>query len=523
MANPKIFNINAGQSFVDVLAQHFLERHQQSPEKLAQFLFLMPTRRACQNLTDAFVRQRGLSPTILPRIEPISDMEEDEIILTNPTDILQNLPPAINPLQRTLILTRLILQKPVHLGLSGITLSQAFRLAENLAALIDLAHNQELDFTKLHDIVPEEYAEHWQETLKLLAIITENWPQILAAEKKIDPALRQNLILAEEIKQWQQQNVTQHIVVAGSTAAFPLWKRLIKTVANLPNGEVYLYGLDLYLDDSVWEQIDENHPQFELKELLDFLQLPRTAVQSLSSAMFTPREQFVAECMRPAVTTAEWRHLNFQSLTAEALNNLHFVNCDDLRQEALAIALIIRQTLETPEKTAALVTTDRNLSRRVIAELKKWNIIADDSAGQPLSLTPIGVFLQLILQVVEQAFSQKSLLNLLRHPFAAGGYSYAQSNLLTRQLELAWRKNDDLTPELCCFLEHIKQVLQPLTELFAVPNVSLRDLFVTHIQVAENLADTDIKKGARIIWKQDAGHVAANFVNEFLGAKATRE
>ena len=518
MANPQIFNINAGQSFVDILARHFLERWQSNPEESANFLFLMPTRRACQSLTAAFIRQHGLSPTILPRIEPIADMEEDEIILTNPTEILHNLPPAISSLQRSLILTRLILQKPAQLGLADITVSQAYRLAENLATLIDLAHNQQLDFAKLKDIVPEEYAVHWQETLKLLTIITENWPQILKAENKIDPAQRRNLILSEEIKLWQQQNTQQHIVIAGSTAAFPLWKDLVKTVSELPNGEVYLYGLDLYLDEDSWQQIDENHPQFELKELLDFLHLKRSSVSLLSPVAFTPREQFVAECMRPATTTAEWQQLSLNTFPAEALKKLQFVNCDDLRQEASAIALIIRQTLETPEKTAALVTADRNLSRRVVAELKKWNIIADDSAGQPLNLTPIGIFLQLILQVIEQSFSQKSLLCLLRHPFTAAGYSYAQFNLLTRQLELLWRKGEDLTAQTKNFIEHIKQILQPLAELYMVPNVRLKDLFIAHIKVAEALADTDTKNGAKIIWKNDAGSVAAKFVNDFLSA-----
>ncbi len=513
---PKIYNVNAGESFVDVLAAHFLKYYENQPEELANVLFLLPNRRACQSLLDAFVRLKGLSPTILPRILPIADVEEDEIFLTGSSEILQGLAPEISKIERTLIFTKLIMQKPAELGLGHLSLAQSYALAKNLADLIDLAYNENLDFSRLKEIVPAEYAAHWQESLNLLSIITEYWPQILKERGVVDASFRRNQLLDAELDIWRQSRTEQKIVVAGTTAAFPRLKQLVQTVLNLPNGEVWLYGLDNCLEDAEWSLIDENHPQYELKELLDFLKINRAEVINVPHKLFTSKERLVTEIMRPAMGSAEWRKLSIELLPAETFAGIHLLNCDDIRQEAQAIALLIRNTLETPEKTAALVTMDRNLARRVVSELKKWNIVADDSAGQPLSLTPIGTYLQLIMNVLENDFSQVSLLSLLKHPFTSCGMKSADCNQKVRELELKWRKKEELTDSQTEFLEKIKTSFAPLLELYRQAETGLKDIFTAHIRVAENLADTDIKSGEKIIWKSDAGSAAAKFVSDFL-------
>lgn len=513
---PKIYNVNAGESFVDVLAAHFLKYYENQPEELANMLFLLPNRRACQSLSDAFVRLKGLSPTILPRILPIADVEEDEIFLTGSSKILQGLAPEISKIERTLIFTKLIMQKPAELGLGHLSLAQSYALAKNLADLIDLAYNENLDFSRLKEIVPAEYAAHWQESLNLLSIITEYWPQILKERGVVDASFRRNQLLEAELKMWRQSRTEQKIVVAGTTAAFPRLKQLVQTVLNLPSGEVWLYGLDNCLDDSTWKLIDENHPQFELKELLDFLKADRAEVINVPHKLFSPKERLISEIMRPAAGSAEWRKLSIEPLPVETFAGIHLLNCDDIRQEAQAIALLIRNTLETPEKTAALVTMDRNLARRVVSELKKWNIVADDSAGQPLSLAPIGTYLRLIMNVLENDFSQVSLLSLLKHPFTSCGMKSADCNQKIRELELKWRKKEELTDSQSEFLEKIKNILSPLSEIYRQSEIGLKEIFTTHIQVAERLADTDIKSGEKIIWKSDAGSAAAKFVSDFL-------
>ena len=84
------------------------------------------------------------------------------------------------------------------------------------------------------------------------------------------------------------------------------------------------------------------------------------------------------------------------------LENLELIECPDTQAEAGVIALLMRETLETRDKTAALVTSDRELARRVAAALRRWDIAIDDSAGQPLADTSLGVFLRLIAAVAAE-------------------------------------------------------------------------------------------------------------------------
>ncbi len=62
----------------------------------------------------------------------------------------------------------------------------------------------------------------------------------------------------------------------------------------------------------------------------------------------------------------------------------------------MAIALLLRGALEQPDRRAALVTPDRDLAGRVAAELGRFGVVADDSAGETLAETPPAVFLRLL-------------------------------------------------------------------------------------------------------------------------------
>src|SRR3546814_15042334 len=90
------------------------------------------------------------------------------------------------------------------------------------------------------------------------------------------------------------------------------------------------------------------------------------------------------------------------------------VDCADPGEEALVIALRLRREVEKPGRTAALVTPDRDLARRVAVNLERWDIAVDDSAGRSLASTPPGVFLRLTAEMVAERFAPVALLAALR-------------------------------------------------------------------------------------------------------------
>ena len=91
------------------------------------------------------------------------------------------------------------------------------------------------------------------------------------------------------------------------------------------------------------------------------------------------------------------------------------IEAGNAEEEALAIAIALREAMETPDKTAALVTPDRALARRVLAALARWNVPVDDSGGDALSDTPAGVFARLVAEAAIEGLPPVTLLAMLKH------------------------------------------------------------------------------------------------------------
>ncbi len=514
---PKIFNISATNCFVETLAAKLLDDYQGDNLKLADVLILLPNRRACRSLAEAFIRLQGMTPSLLPQIKAIGDVHEDELILNghNASEQFLSLPPTIEPLERIMLFIRLIMGRYQEFGLEKISLAQACFLATELGHLIDTADLQNLDWNNLANLVPDEYAAHWQETLKFLNIITRYWPNILAERGVIDAGKRKNILIEKQSALWQHEHPERHIIIAGSTAVSLVMKQMVQTVLYLPNGEVYLAGLDKILEDSAWDKIDETHPQFELKQLLEFLNINRFDIPDIIPPQNPAREKLISEIMRPATCSHEWRKLK-DTLSPEATNNLHLLDCPNTRIEALSIALLMRQALETKEKTIALITPDRNLARRVSSELRRWQITIDDSAGIPLAQTPWGIFMRLIVAAAMPEANKPQILALFKNNLFCLGQSKI---IIARQVasldKNVWRaqKTDD---EAIALLQKFRQATTEFSNLLKSDNTSLETLLKTHTILAETLATDNISDGATLLWQNDDGEAGADFIANWL-------
>nr|QJR98228.1 double-strand break repair protein AddB [uncultured Alphaproteobacteria bacterium] len=516
---PHIYNIPSSCSLVDILAAKLLKQYSGNLLDLTDVTVFLPNRRAVRELRNAFIRLHGMNATLLPRIMPLGSIDEDGFFFAG-NDL--NLPPVVSPAERLLIFIRLITARPDNFSLESLSFAQACFLARELATMVDMAGNEQLDFSALENLVPEEYAAHWQNTLSFLKIITEFFPQILAERNLTDISRYNNALLNGQNNAWQKNPPTGEIIIAGTTATFPAMKQLVKTVSELPNGHVYLSGLDKYLDDPSWEQIDETHPQFELKQLLDFLGLSRTDIPDIASSVNPEREKLLSEAMRPASITDKWRNLKQNPLSDQAVAGLNLINCRDSREEALTVAAIMRHNLETPEKTTALITEDRNFARRVSNELLRWNIQADDSAGIPLIQTPQGIFLRLIAKVCASDFAPLPLLSLYKNPFTCIGTGSSAIRAKIRDYEkniLRSRKNRNA--EDTDFISEQKKIFSELSELMSQPQAAFKDLLEAHIRLAEALAARPDKSGTDVLWAGEAGETAANLLSSLLEAAET--
>lgn len=405
-----VYNLPADLPFADTLAAWLLETY---PDNLTHVRVLLPTRRACRNLQDAFLRESDGKPVLLPRMQPLGDVEENELALTlaDPTlaEKIADLEPAMPQMKRRFLLTQLVLKNPlVH------SLDQALQLADSLARLMDQIHTEELDFAQLSSLIDEqELQAHWQVTLKFLEIITEQWPQILEEQGYIEATHRRAILMDTLAESWKNEPPQMPVIAAGSTGSIPATSRLLARVASLPNGKLILPGLDTHMDMDSWDAVAEGHPQFTLKLLLEKLDIDRKAVVSFPSEYIpTQRSKLASEIMRPAETAQRWQDI---SLEESATDGLSRIDCASAEEEALVISLILRRALEKPDQTAALVSPDRNLAMRVATILRRWDIEIDDSAGVKLSHTPIGGWLLQTAAMLAEYYAPIPLLSALKH------------------------------------------------------------------------------------------------------------
>ena len=123
-----------------------------------------------------------------------------------------------------------------------------------------------------------------------------------------------------------------------------------------------------------------------------------------------------------------------------ALRGLRLVEAADERQEALAVAVALRETLEEPGRQAALITPDRGLAERVTVELRRWGVEVDDSAGLPLARWPAGSLLRLILEAALAQMTPAALVPLLAHPLCRLALARTQVERGASALEIGlWR------------------------------------------------------------------------------------
>jgi ATP-dependent helicase/nuclease subunit B len=431
------------------------------PARLASATLYLPTRRAGRLAREIFLDVLDADAIVLPRIVALGDIDEDELAFAEEGEpvggaALLEIPPKLGELERRLTLAHLVaawakgpVLAPLVVGGPASTLA----LAGDLARLIDDMVTRGVEWDALDRLVPDQLDQYWQHSLEFLRIASQAWPGYLNEIGKIEPAARRDLLISAEAAR-----LTAHpdgpVIAAGSTGSMPATAKFLHAVAKLPHGAVVLPGLDTDLDEESWATIGgirdskgkfntlpaSNHPQFAMHALLDRLGLRRDDVEMLGTPAPHGRDVLMSEVMRPSTATAQWHDRLAQpdiaAKIAGGLKDLAVVAAPNPEIEALAIAVAMREARHV-NKSAALVTPDRALARRVMAALSRWNLEFDDSGGDALMETPSGVFARLTAEAVAKGLEPPTLLALLKHPLFRLGGAHGGLKRAIEVLELA--------------------------------------------------------------------------------------
>ncbi len=433
-----LYTIPIHRAFADALAVGLIRRFGGDRIRLAQGMVLVPTNRAKRTVQEAFVRASG-GGLLLPRLVAIGDPELDEAggAFADPAGDDAPIPPAIDPLARRMILARLVAEERQRAG-RPIDGGEAVRLAGDLARTLDQLLVEEVPPHALREIVLDEgLSAHWERSLDLFRVVLDRWPGELAALGRIDLADRRTRLLRRLCARWSAQPPRGFVCAAGIATSAPAIARLLRCVAGMERGLVVLPGLDIAMPPEEWAMLGphepdpvtgrrkrsiETHPQYHLKILLDRMGVNRaefTRWLAASEHDATPtRSRAIATALAPADRTHHWIDV---PAADRRLTGVRMVELATPAEEAQAIAIGLREALEAQGRTAALVTPDRGLARRVAAHLARWNITIDDSGGQPLSLLAPGTLLLALVEAAAQAFAPVALLALLKHPLVRSG------------------------------------------------------------------------------------------------------
>jgi len=504
-APPRVYALPPGADFPAGLVAGLEARLAGAPpEAWAEVEIFVNTRRMQRRLMALF----DAGPArLLPRIRLVTEID---------TLVADALRPPAPALARRLALARLV---AVHLrGLGGGDgAAQAFEMAESLSRLIGEMAGADLAALDVGDL-----SAHWEANRALIDLAMS-----LAADMPPEGEGRLGLAAEALAARWAAAPPAHPVIVAGSTGARAPTARLMGAVAALPQGALVLPGFDFGMPADAWAALEdagmaEEHPQCSFLRGLGMLSLTPGDVRLWSRDAPAPdpaRGQVISLALRPAPVTDRWRAEGPALPDLEAaMAGAALVEAPDPRAEAGAVAAALREAVEAG-RSAALITPDRVLARRVAAALDRWRIEPDDSAGEPLARTPPGRLLMQCAFCLSARVEAAALLALLKHPLVAAGPARGRHLALTRRCERWMRRLGVAFAEPAMMHRFAADDpdamrwagwLAPLLEgaAGAPAEASLADWLTRHLALAEGLAAGPDGQGAGALWEHEAGREA---------------
>ncbi len=437
--HPRLYALPPGVDFPAELIAGIDQRLAgQPPEALAQVQLIVNTQRMARRIHALW--DAG-PPRLLPRISFVTDIGLDSA--------LTDLPPPVPALRRRLeliqLIARLLDQQPDLAPRSAL-----YDLADSLAALMDEMQGEGVAPEVIDALDVTDQSGHWERMRSFLNIVR----QFTGAQALPDTASRQRRTVEAVIDHWQANPPAHPVIIAGSTGSRGTTQLLMQAVARLPQGALILPGYDFDMPDAVWgglsdPMLSEDHPQYRYHALRRALDLrPGQIIRwTDAAAANTARNRAVSLALRPAPMTDAWREEGPELRDlADAMQDVTLLEAPSQRQEALAIAMRLRQAAEDGQ-IAALITPDRTLTRQVTAAMDRWGILPDDSAGLPLHRTPPGRLLRHVAALFDTRLTAEALLTILKHPMTHSGGDRGAHLLLTHELELHLRRYGPPYPE----------------------------------------------------------------------------
>ncbi|MCY4542158.1 MAG: double-strand break repair protein AddB [Rhodobacteraceae bacterium] len=518
---PRVFFLPPGCHFAEEFVAGLISRMANTePAAMAQVRIHANTASLRRAITEAFIAQGN---TFIPRIRLLTEFATDPDF--------PNIPGPVSRLVRELELaeaTSALLDRDKRFAPRSTT----YELATSLARLMDEMHDRNIRPDRLRQLDLTSHSAHWDQSLRFINIIDRYW----RATSVPDANARQRLVVEAQLERWRREPPSHPVIVAGSTGSQATTLMFMKAVASLPQGALLLPCFDNELPPAAWQMLDspatsESHPQYRFVELAEELgiDLADVAPWRRQTRVDRNRNRLVSLALRPAPVTDQW--LNEGSrLTglSEAARGLTLIEASSPREEAEAIAVRMRAAVHE-NQSIGLVTPDRQLVMRVKAALKRWNLVPQDSVGDPFTRTPQGRFLVQIGNLMGRRAGLGDIFSLLKNPLTNSADQRSQHVRIVRRMETDVRRQgpefdplqqlekwagrrgrDSRAKALFTWYERL------FRRLAAVATMPFAQMVHVHMEFAEAFAATPNGSPSELLWRRDmaAARRAAQLMKE---------
>jgi len=512
---PRVFALPPGADFPRHLVEGIRTRFAgQRPDAIAKATVIVNTARMARRVLALF--DEGPA-TLLPRILLLGEFAN-----TASAHLPAAAPAIRQRFELIQLVTRLLEQQPDLAARASV-----YDLADSLAGLFDEMAGEGVPVDVIEALDVSDQSGHWARAQSFFGIARDFLENLDSAPGQ---EARQRRAIEAIVQSWEASPPQHPIILAGSTGSRGTMQLLMQAVASLPQGAVILPGFDFDMPPETWDHLSdglqsEDHPQYRFRAMVNDLGLRPQDVHlwHKCTAPSAARNKLVSLALRPAPVTDQWLsegpHLG--DLTT-ATKDITLVEATTQREEALTIAARLRKAADEG-LTCALITPDRMLTRQVTAALDRWDIVPDDSAGQPLQLSPPGRFLRHTAALLHQKLTSEALLTLLKHPLTHSGENRGDHLRFTRDLELWMRRNGVTYPE----AEKLQAWASARNEETSVwmawvtacfcdaerPTKDMAELLADNLKLSETVAQ-GAGEGSGGLWDQAAGRSASRLVAE---------
>ena len=495
----RIYNIPSHYSFIDVLAQGLSNKYQKYPLKLSKYSIFLPSYDDCKEFQRCLIYYSKKQKLLMPRILLL---ERSKATLHNQfmkIITLNNPPPVINTKKRQALLTKVVLNNinKYNNFKEPLTPTNAFKMAQNLMYFLDEIQISNFDYKKLFGKIPNQISN-----------IINIWSDIIKYSKEIEAhqyhAMASKLLTIH----WKQNPPLDPVIAAGFNECNPTTLHLLKNIYMLKKGYIIIPGFD----KSIYN-VPHSHPLYAHKKFLKKFNLRNNQVK-------------IWPHLKICQPSGNLRHakifLNSIKIKPKKINknkkiNIKIIECDNNQEEAIAVALKIREEITLSKKNISLVSPNKNLFKIVKYELKRWNIYCDHKE-KSLKDTIHGELILILLKVTMNPYEPNSLLALLKHPII---YKKNQSSWI-KELETKILRNTKLAkginPLINASLRYknttnqlikLNNILSPLIKTLQQKYTSLPNVISTIIIVYKNIV---YKKDQT--WSQIIEEKIINFFTE---------